>query len=297
MRESGGASKIGRAGRSRGHNEDQALPAEPRRRIVILTNADYGWAFPAWAAAIPLLQREHDVTGLMLFPDRLGTRTGLRIPLWYLEVFGLVQTGLLALYAVKAWLARQRSPIRTWADLSTATGVPVSHATSPNAPAVIDAVRAQQADIAFAMVGHILKPPILGAPTLGVIGKHAGLLPACRGVLPYFWARRHGLPAGVSFFKLDAGIDTGQLLVQQRYADEGASLLGFYIDVFHAYPGMACEAARRLSRGEELPPPAGVASSYFSFPTRADARAFRAAGFRLARVADLGRAPNPAAFQ
>lgn len=62
------------------------------------------------------------------------------------------------------------------------------------------------------------------------INLHISLLPYCRGAHPVFWAICEGKPLGVTIHLLDAGLDTGNILIQQQtplrieYNDSFASL-------------------------------------------------------------------------
>lgn len=57
---------------------------------------------------------------------------------------------------------------------------------------------------------------VLDAPGRGVLGIHPTLLPEGRGRAPIPWAILKGLKqTGVTLFKLDAGVDTGEILAQE----------------------------------------------------------------------------------
>lgn len=70
---------------------------------------------------------------------------------------------------------------------------------------------------------------VLDAPKRGVLGIHPTLLPEGRGRAPIPWAIIKGLKnTGVSLFKLDAGVDTGEILAQEILSladDETATTL------------------------------------------------------------------------
>lgn len=64
---------------------------------------------------------------------------------------------------------------------------------------------------------RLLSKPTLGIPRLGVIGYHPTLLPMHRGRHPIIWPIALGLTeTGSTFFKMDEGIDTGEILSQRR---------------------------------------------------------------------------------
>lgn len=67
--------------------------------------------------------------------------------------------------------------------------------------------------------GRIIPQWMLDLPPLGNINLHASLLPKYRGAAPIQWAIARGESiTGVSTMKIDAGLDTGDILLQQEIA-------------------------------------------------------------------------------
>ncbi|HEV3305896.1 MAG TPA: methionyl-tRNA formyltransferase [Candidatus Sulfotelmatobacter sp.] len=65
--------------------------------------------------------------------------------------------------------------------------------------------------------GRIIPQWMLDLPPLGNINLHASLLPKYRGAAPIQWAIARGETAtGVTTMKIDAGLDTGDILLQQE---------------------------------------------------------------------------------
>lgn len=83
--------------------------------------------------------------------------------------------------------------------------------------------------IVVAAFGQILRQRVLDLPKYGCINVHASYLPRWRGAAPIQAAILHGDEfTGVSIMKMDAGIDTGPVLVQEKVylaADETLSTL------------------------------------------------------------------------
>jgi methionyl-tRNA formyltransferase len=77
--------------------------------------------------------------------------------------------------------------------------------------------------------GQILPASLIEAPRLGTLNVHASLLPRHRGPAPVEWAILSGdSETGVTIMQMDAGVDTGPILAQQRVdivADETAPRL------------------------------------------------------------------------
>lgn len=69
--------------------------------------------------------------------------------------------------------------------------------------------------IAVAAYGQILPKAILELPRFGCLNVHTSLLPKYRGAAPIQWAILEDEPeTGVTIMKMDAGLDTGDILTQ-----------------------------------------------------------------------------------
>ncbi|MHB1419294.1 MAG: methionyl-tRNA formyltransferase [Bacillota bacterium] len=65
--------------------------------------------------------------------------------------------------------------------------------------------------------GRILPPEILRMPERGCINVHASLLPRYRGAAPIHWAVINGeKETGVTTMMMDTGLDTGDILLQEK---------------------------------------------------------------------------------
>jgi len=88
-------------------------------------------------------------------------------------------------------------------------------ANHPDVLALIEEMRPQV--VAVVAYGCILKKPILGSPTIAPVNLHASLLPKYRGVTPINRAIMEGeTVTGVTTIHMDEGIDTGDILLQER---------------------------------------------------------------------------------
>jgi len=98
-------------------------------------------------------------------------------------------------------------------------GIPVMQPASLRKDAsAVDAIRVLHPDLlVVAAYGLILPPSVLAIPRLGSVNIHASLLPAYRGASPITAAILDGLDeTGVSIMLMDAGMDTGPVLAQER---------------------------------------------------------------------------------
>lgn len=119
------------------------------------------------------------------------------------------------------------SPVKR---LAKDAGLPVLQPLKMKDPALLGALRDWKPEvIAVTAFGRILPPAILELPPLGCVNVHASLLPAYRGAAPVQWALINGeQETGVTTMLMDAGMDTGPILLQERLAirpDETAGAL------------------------------------------------------------------------
>ncbi len=65
--------------------------------------------------------------------------------------------------------------------------------------------------------GRIIPPWMIDLPPLGNLNLHASLLPKYRGAAPIQWAIARGESVtGVTTMRIDAGLDTGDILLQKE---------------------------------------------------------------------------------
>ena len=81
-----------------------------------------------------------------------------------------------------------------------------------------DKIRSVSPDLLVVVAfGQILPQEILDIPTYGAINVHASLLPKYRGPAPIQWAILNGeTETGITTMKMDAGLDTGDILRQTK---------------------------------------------------------------------------------
>jgi methionyl-tRNA formyltransferase len=125
-------------------------------------------------------------------------------------------------------------------------------------------------------------------PASGAVNIHPSLLPRFRGVDPVFFMHLKGQqPFGVTVHRVDASLDTGDILMQQVFAAQPddsvlkttAELYGLGAD------WVAAHARALMSRGADEPQYG--TGTYDSWPCSREVSALRAQGFRLVHPRDL----------
>jgi len=88
-------------------------------------------------------------------------------------------------------------------------------------PAFIEALKELKADVQAVVAFRMLPEIVWDMPPLGTINVHGSLLPQYRGAAPINWAVINGEKfTGVTTFKLQQEIDTGNILLSEKIAIE-----------------------------------------------------------------------------
>jgi methionyl-tRNA formyltransferase len=155
-------------------------------RVVFL-----GTPVTAVPALTGLLDAGHDVALVVTQPDRASGRSG----------------------------RLQPPPVKVRA---VERGVRVIQPTTVRSPEFLHEIAEARPDVlAVVAYGRILPRPVLEAAPHGAVNVHFSLLPAWRGAAPVAWALAHGeRETGVTTFRLDEGVDTGDVLLRARVAIE-----------------------------------------------------------------------------
>jgi methionyl-tRNA formyltransferase len=112
-------------------------------------------------------------------------------------------------------LKLQPSPVK---ELGLRAKLPVLQPERAQSEAFLKELRALQPElIVVTAYGQILPRSILELPRFGCINVHTSLLPKYRGAAPIQWAILNGeTETGVTIMKMDAGLDTGDILTQAK---------------------------------------------------------------------------------
>jgi methionyl-tRNA formyltransferase len=144
------------------------------------------------------------------------------------------------------------SPVKVAA---LASGIPVEQPESFKAEADRDRLAAYAPDLMVVVAyGLILPRKVLAIPRLGCWNVHASLLPRWRGAAPIQRAILAGDDeSGVDLMQMEAGLDTGPVLVERRTAIAADETGGSLHDRLSALGADAlAEGLRRTMAGETL---------------------------------------------
>ena len=151
--------------------------------------------------------------------------------------------------------------------LAESRGIAVLAPERVNTPDAIAAIRAFAPDlIAVLAYGQILKRDLLEMAAYGCINVHTSLLPAYRGAAPIQWAVANGdSESGVTTMQMDAGMDTGDILLQTRVAIGPEDTAGDLHDALAvAGAGLLVDTLQGLRAGTLTPRPQDAASATYA---------------------------------
>ncbi|HVU93920.1 MAG TPA: methionyl-tRNA formyltransferase [Puia sp.] len=85
-------------------------------------------------------------------------------------------------------------------------------------PSFLESLRALRADLQVVVAFRMLPEMVWNMPPMGTVNLHGSLLPQYRGAAPINWAVINGeKETGVTTFQLQHDIDTGSILLQDRF--------------------------------------------------------------------------------
>ncbi len=163
--------------------------------------------------------------------------------------------------------------------------IPVLETPNINDAAFLAQLRTLKIDLVISVAApQIFRQELLALPKRGCINIHNAKLPKYRGMLPNFWQMFNGEKAvGTTIHRINAKLDDGEILLQRESPIEPGETLDALIrrtKKFGARLMIEAVQAIREDRVQPLPNDTGEAT-YFSFPTKAQVREFRARGYRL----------------
>ena len=167
----------------------------------------------------------------------------------------------------------RKSPVQIAAEKA---GLPVLHPESLKSTEEAARYSAFAADAAIVVAyGLLLPKPILAAPKHGCFNLHASLLPRWRGAAPIQRAIMAGdSETGVAVMRMNEGLDTGDICLEQRVPLSGETTSGALHDHLATLgAGLMADAIRALEAGTlDCKPQADAGATYADKITASDTR-------------------------
>lgn len=239
----------------------------------------------------PLLRELHsDFVGLVLVPFRNHKTPGAPTLRFLYDLYGPGGFCTKALQVVRSRLLNAAGAVIPFekcyslSRLADKYNVPLHRADNVNAPELIELAESLAPDLILSSQSQYVGRRLQAVPRIGVINKHAGLLPRYRGLYPVFWAMLNDeREIGVTVHFMNDKIDGGDILAQATIpigADDTFESL--YRKVVGLTPILFIRVIRGLADGSITPRenPADLATCY-STPSHDDIARFKRAGKRV----------------
>ena len=191
-------------------------------RVVFMGTPDF--AVPTLAA---LLDSRHEVVGVVTQPDRPKGRSG----------------------------KLQPSPVK---EKALEADVPVLQPEKVKDPAFLPELEKLAPDVIVVVAfGQILPESVLNLPKYGCMNVHASLLPKLRGAAPIQWSVIDGdKESGVTIMQMDKGLDTGDILLVEKYTLDPKETGGSLFDKLSGLGGpLLLQALEQAEQGTLSPVP------------------------------------------
>ena len=145
------------------------------------------------------------------------------------------------------------SPVK---ELAISHNLSVLQPAKIKTPQALEEFRSHQADVVVVVAyGRILPEGFLNAFRYGALNVHFSLLPKYRGAAPVNWAIVNGeTETGVTIIQMDAGLDTGDILLQESTAIDYRENAIELMDRLAALgAGLISEALKNIDRIARVP--------------------------------------------
>lgn len=151
--------------------------------------------------------------------------------------------------------AMQFTPVK---EVAVEAGVPVYQPKRVRDEAFVEQLRELNPDVIVVVAfGQIIPKSILELPKHGCVNVHGSLLPKYRGAAPIQWAVIDGeAVSGVTTMKMDAGLDTGDMLLVREIELADDETGGSLFDKLGALGAeLLLETLEKLEKGGIVPVP------------------------------------------
>ena len=190
--------------------------------------------------ALEFLAAEHEVIGAVTQPDKRRSRGKELTP----------------------------SPVK---DAALRLNIPVYQPPKVKDAAFVAMLQELQPELIVVVAfGQILSPALLAIPSYGCINVHASLLPEYRGAAPMQWCLINGeTKSGVTTMYMDAGLDTGDMLIKKEIPLSADMTFGELHDKLQALGTEALkETLEKIAAGTLARTPQPPKSSYAPLITK-----------------------------
>lgn len=157
--------------------------------------------------------------------------------------------------------------------------IPVVNAYDLNSQEFIQKLRQFSPDVVINQTELLLKEEILAVPKIGIINRHASLLPHFRGRLASWRSHAAEFPeCGVTIHFVDKEIDSGPIITQKKFEIDPRVSYSKVLDIlFKDATALILEALVKLEKPDFTPLPNRYqGTKTYLFPTLKEVKTYRA---------------------
>lgn len=157
--------------------------------------------------------------------------------------------------------------------------IPVVYTNDVDSQYFILKLKEYSPDVIINQSEFLLKEEILNVPKIGIVNRHASLLPHFRGRLASFWSHARQPPEyGVTIHFVDKEIDSGAIILQKKFEISPCASYTEVLDIlFKDAAHLMLEALERIKIPGFVPLPNNYQGTQtYLFPTVNDIKEYRA---------------------
>jgi folate-dependent phosphoribosylglycinamide formyltransferase PurN len=156
--------------------------------------------------------------------------------------------------------------------------IPILSSHDLNLPEFVSQLKQFSPDVMINQTELLLKEGILSVPKIGILNRHASLLPHFRGRLGSWWSHAAEPPEyGVTIHFVDREIDSGSIIIQKKYSIDPRSSYCKVLDTFfNDAPSLMFEALDKIQNNDFVAMPNQCqGTKTYLFPSLQEVKAYR----------------------
>ena len=238
-------------------------------KINILVDNDKCWNLNIVKRLIPYLKKNKIIIDhIWILPNKLGNLGNNKISIWYFKTFGTIVFLKLSFFYILTLTFNFIYRINNFRDLAKKYNIKYKFIYSTDDKHLLKNINKNKKKFSLLITNHILKKKILNKQNHFFINKHSSLLPSCKGLMPYLWAKIINIDNGITFHLVNRKIDSGKIIYQKKIKKKFQSMIGFYLHIFAIFPNAFLQAIRNLEKKRFIK--SKNKKSYYSLPNKKD---------------------------
>ncbi|MGA2314883.1 MAG: formyl transferase [Thermodesulfobacteriota bacterium] len=239
----------------------------------------------------PIVQaRKGDILGIVTVSFQTKQQTGLSLLRFLFQLYGVKGFIFKTLQVLRAkfmdMLSRFVKLDRCYSlrGIAHKYNIPLYPVTDISSEDFLKFVEELRPDIILSSQGHVVGRPLLSIPKIGVLNKHAGMLPHYRGIYPVFWAMLNREDEiGVTVHFMNEKLDDGDILCQETIpVTPEDTFESLYRRVVEITPKLFLTAIESIEKGNYARHPnEKEKATYYGYPTPDDIKKFKQMGLRI----------------